>query len=75
MLLPACPLLGVRCAAHQVACLPSPVLPVRPAELEEQTVELMRKRVYDMAGILGKTVKVRGGGRMCRSGWPEVRPG
>ena len=27
-------------------------------ELEEDTVELMRKRVYDMAGILGKTVKV-----------------
>ncbi|KAL4420378.1 hypothetical protein ABPG77_002318 [Micractinium sp. CCAP 211/92] len=27
-------------------------------ELEEETVELMRKRVYDMAGILGKTVKV-----------------
>jgi hypothetical protein len=29
------------------------------AELEEETVELMRKRVYDMAGMLGKTVKVR----------------
>ena len=29
-------------------------------ELEEDTVELMRKRVYDMAGILGKTVKVCG---------------
>ena len=28
------------------------------AELEEETVQLMRKRVYDMAGILGKTVKV-----------------
>ncbi|KAI7839009.1 hypothetical protein COHA_007248 [Chlorella ohadii] len=27
------------------------------AELEEETVQLMRKRVYDMAGILGKTVK------------------
>ncbi len=30
------------------------------AELEEETVQLMRKRVYDMAGILGKTVKVGG---------------
>ena len=30
------------------------------AELEEETVELMRKRVYDMAGMLGKTVKVGG---------------
>lgn len=30
------------------------------AELEAETVELMRKRVYDMAGILGKTVKVGG---------------
>lgn len=28
-------------------------------DLEEETVELMRKRVYDMAGILGRTVKVR----------------
>jgi DNA gyrase/topoisomerase IV subunit B len=28
-------------------------------ELEAETVELMRKRVYDMAGILGKSVKVR----------------
>ena len=27
-------------------------------ELEEDIVSLMRKRVYDMAGILGKTVKV-----------------
>jgi hypothetical protein len=27
--------------------------------LEEETVDLMRKRVYDMAGMLGKTVKVR----------------
>ena len=26
--------------------------------LEEQTVSLMRKRVYDLAGVLGKTVKV-----------------
>lgn len=34
------------------------------AELEEETVQLMRKRVYDMAGILGKTVKVGG-----RQGW------
>lgn len=29
--------------------------------LEADTVALMRKRVYDMAGILGKTCKVRGG--------------
>ena len=29
------------------------------AELEADTVALMRKRVYDMAGILGKGVKVR----------------
>ncbi len=28
-------------------------------ELEADTVALMRKRVYDMAGILGKGVKVR----------------
>ena len=27
-------------------------------ELEADTVALMRKRVYDMAGILGKGVKV-----------------
>jgi DNA topoisomerase-2 len=27
--------------------------------LEEDTVALMRKRVYDQAGILGKGVKVR----------------
>jgi DNA topoisomerase-2 len=27
-------------------------------ELEEDTVALMRKRVYDMAGVLGKGVKV-----------------
>ncbi len=27
--------------------------------LEEQTVSLMRKRVHDLAGVLGKTVKVR----------------
>lgn len=33
------------------------------AELEAETVELMRKRVYDMAGILGKTVKVWGAWR------------
>jgi DNA gyrase/topoisomerase IV subunit B len=26
--------------------------------LEEQTASLMRKRVYDLAGVLGKTVKV-----------------
>ncbi len=26
--------------------------------LEEHAVMLMRKRVYDMAGVLGKTVKV-----------------
>lgn len=26
--------------------------------LEEQTVSLMRKRVFDLAGVLGKTVKV-----------------
>lgn len=26
--------------------------------LEEQTVALMHKRVYDLAGVLGKTVKV-----------------
>lgn len=31
-------------------------------ELEADSVELMRKRVYDMAGILGKTVKARGAG-------------
>lgn len=27
--------------------------------LEEDTVALMRKRVYDLAGVLGKTCKVR----------------
>lgn len=26
--------------------------------LEEHTISLMRKRVYDLAGVLGKTVKV-----------------
>lgn len=26
--------------------------------LEEHSVSLMRKRVYDLAGVLGKTVKV-----------------
>eukprot|EP00887_Chlorella_sp_A99_P005643 scaffold1.g5643.t1 len=30
------------------------------AELDEDTVALMRKRVYDMAGLLGKTVKASG---------------
>lgn len=37
--------------------------------LDEDTVALMRKRVFDMAGLLGKGVKV--GGRMqagCRRG-------
>ena len=34
------------------------------AELEADTVALMRKRVYDMAGILGKGVKVRGAHRV-----------
>ena len=29
------------------------------AELEADTVALMRKRVYDMAGILGNGVKAR----------------
>ena len=28
--------------------------------LEPDTVELMRKRVFDMSGVLGKTVKVGG---------------
>jgi len=28
------------------------------AELEDDTVALMRKRVYDLAGVLGKGVKV-----------------
>ena len=28
------------------------------AHLEAHTVALMRKRVYDLAGVLGKTVKV-----------------
>ena len=28
------------------------------ATLEDDTVALMRKRVYDLAGVLGKTVKV-----------------
>ena len=27
--------------------------------LEEDVVALMRKRVYDLSGVLGKTVKVR----------------
>ena len=27
--------------------------------LEDDVVKLMRKRVFDMAGLLGKTVKVR----------------
>lgn len=28
------------------------------SELEDDTISLMRKRVYDLAGVLGKTVKV-----------------
>ncbi len=36
-------------------------------ELEADTVALMRKRVYDMAGILGKGVKVRRFSLMPRS--------
>ena len=31
-----------------------------PQELEDDVVALMRKRVYDVAGVLGKSVKVRG---------------
>jgi DNA topoisomerase II len=31
------------------------------ARLEDDTVALMRKRVYDMAGVLGKSVKARRG--------------
>lgn len=34
-----------------------PMLPLQ--ELEEDAVALMRKRVYDMAGVLGKTCKAR----------------
>ena len=36
--------------------------------LEEDTVELMRKRVFDMAGMLGKTVKVRARAMPAREG-------
>lgn len=45
-----------------------PLTPFPTAELEAETVELMRKRVYDMAGILGKTVKVSSafGGHVSR---------
>ncbi len=39
--------------------------------LEEDTVALMRKRVYDIAGILGKGVKVRGLGSWL-GGWEAV---
>lgn len=35
--------------------------------LEDDTVALMRKRVYDMAGVLGKGVKVRGSQRASKS--------
>lgn len=31
------------------------------AELEDDVVALMRKRVYDVCGVLGKTVKVSPG--------------
>lgn len=34
------------------------------AALEEDTITLFRKRVYDMAGVLGKTVKVSYNGKM-----------
>ena len=34
------------------------------AELEADTVALMRKRVYDLAGVLGKGAKVRCTGRL-----------
>lgn len=33
--------------------------------LETDTVSLMRKRVYDLAGVLGRTCKVRGMGLHC----------
>ena len=42
--------------------------------LEEQTVSLMRKRVYDLAGVLGKTVKVRcPASGMCCGTDPSLR--
>lgn len=41
-------------------------------ELEADTVALMRKRVYDLAGVLGKTVKVYlNGARLSIKSFPE----
>lgn len=41
-------------------------------ELEADTVALMRKRVYDLAGVLGKTVKVYlNGARLPIKSFPE----
>ena len=45
-------------------------------ELEADTVALMRKRVYDMAGILGKGVKVHAAAldmKLFRGGRASVR--
>lgn len=39
------------------------------AALEEDTITLFRKRAYDMAGVLGKTVKV--GERGCCDDWGQ----
>lgn len=63
----------VECTCMPCAC-PNPPS-TRCAELEEETVELMRKRVYDMAGILGKTVKV--GACRCNRAyeWRKMQPG
>ena len=42
------------------------------SELEEDTIALMRKRVYDMAGLLGRTVKV--GWQSCPAQSPSAQP-
>lgn len=58
---------SVTAAMPQGACTPSPVLLLcsccvplhNPQELEADAVALMAKRVYDVAGVLGKGCKVR----------------
>jgi len=39
-------------------CGGKPLSVSRHEELEEDVVALMRKRVYDLSGVLGKSVKV-----------------
>jgi hypothetical protein len=40
-----------------------------PLTAQEDVVSLMRKRVYDTAGVLGKGAKVMGAGSWGGAGW------